>query len=823
MNSAAFGALEQARHGANGAPLPLPACPSSDADKALVIDADLPPLRAAFVWPSLEQRQDAWRTSLFRREFVVTTRPRSRRILITADNRYILWLNGRRIGRGPLKGTLARYHAETYELADLLLPGRNVLAAEVRWWGEQGPISEVHGLLPGFLVQEFDGDELDTPGAWLARPDESVSPQKDHLLHEAQIFLGPLDRVDARLRPARWQCPDFDASGWSCPVPVPGLSHTQGWGLSPSHRLHARRLPALTEVPREFLHIFVDRSPIVLPWRLDPGISGEAWLQADVMTTSYPVFAFEGGADRVVEIVYAEALGQWTGEGDNTQWRKSGPRDDLARGEPHGYRDILVLPGGEHVFEPFHWRTFRFIKLLVGAGDSPVTLRAAHHRYTAFPQEMHARFDCADPDTSGFWVTSIRTLHLCAHETYEDCPYFEQLNYVADARIQALCSQYLANDTRLGRQGLLYFRDSLDASGLVASRAPARGRQVIPHFSLHWILMLGDYWRWLGHADASFVRESLPAVDAVLCHFRDRLTPEGFVGRIDAWAWIDWVPEWPEGVAPCAAAGAPSTFLTALFALAIEAALELHNGAGNPFEALRWSRLQKVLLGALRTAWSESAGCFHEGPGRESDPLTEHTQSFAILAGAPSASQLVRLRTSLAETTGLIPMSLMHRFYLVQALARLGRLDRLFPDVLSPWRAMLANGLTTWQEMADPTRSDCHAWSSWPVIVFLREVLGIRPGAPGWTSIHIAPGLDATSHASGAIDTPVGRIRTTWTVRPLQNRLDLTVHAPDAIPVTVTLPGAAPLYFPNGGGIALNDLPLPPFWNRPLSITKKRS
>ena len=79
------------------------------------------------------------------------------------------------------------------------------------------------------------------------------------------------------------------------------------------------------------------------------------------MTTSYPVFAFEGGADRMVDFVYSEALGHWNQEVRGLRWRKSGRRDDLASGEPHGYRDVLRLPGGEYVFEPFHWRTFRYI------------------------------------------------------------------------------------------------------------------------------------------------------------------------------------------------------------------------------------------------------------------------------------------------------------------------------------------------------------------------------------------------------------------------------------------------------------------------------
>jgi alpha-L-rhamnosidase len=776
---------------------------------ALLIGAPLPPLSAAFAWFT-PRTQTTWQVALFRREFNVPTIPTSRRIVVTADSRYILSLNGRRLGRGPLKGTLARYHAETYELAPLLHTGRNVLAAEVRWWGEHGPVSEVHGPVPGFLVQEVAGHELNTPGQWLVCPDEAISPNWDDPFTYTRQFLGPLERVDARRRPPGWREVDFDATGWMPAQPVAELTHTQGWGVAPTHRLYPRPLPALKEESHRFDRLSLQREPGALPWSLAAGQSGEIWLDAGSLTTSYPELRFLGGAGRIVEIVYAEALGQWNDREGDTKWRKHGPRADLACGEPRGYRDALVLPGGEYGFEPFHWRTFRHLRVRIETGDSPVTFLAASHRFTTFPQAFAARFDCAESYTDALWRTSIRTLELCAHETYEDCPYFEQLCYTADARLQALCSHYLANDTRLGRQALRFFRDSLDASGLTASRVPARGRQVLPAFSLHWILMLGDHWRWLGRSDLPFVRESLPVLDAVLTYFRNRLTPDGFVGRIDEWAWIDWVPEWPEGVAPHVAAGHPSTFLTALFAMALETSLMLHNEAGLPADAFRWGRVLEEVRGAIRSSWSESAGYFQEGPDRTSGRFTQLTQAMAVLAGAANAAQLQRLGARLIDDPELLPMSLMHRFYLAQALARTGGFDRFFPQVLAPWRTMLANGLTTWQETSDPTRSDCHAWSSWPAIIFMTEILGVRPGTPGWTSIVVEPRFTATAWANGRLDTPAGRVEVKWSANAQSRQLELLVQAPAGVPVTVLLPGVAPRRFRDGGCISLHDISLPP-------------
>ena len=53
----------------------------------------------------------------------------------------------------------------------------------------------------------------------------------------------------------------------------------------------------------------------------------------------------------------------------------------------------------------------------------------------------------------------------------------------------------------------------------------------------------------------------------------------------------------------------------------------------------------------------------------------------------------------------------------------------------------MALGLTTWAEMPEPTRSDCHAWGASPNIEFFRILLGIDSNAPGFKSIRIAPSL----------------------------------------------------------------------------------
>ena len=71
------------------------------------------------------------------------------------------------------------------------------------------------------------------------------------------------------------------------------------------------------------------------------------------------------------------------------------------------------------------------------------------------------------------WAMSWNGARIGAFETYMDTPYYEQLQYVGDTRIQALISLYVAGDDRLMRQALRHFDDSRLPEGITQSRYPS--------------------------------------------------------------------------------------------------------------------------------------------------------------------------------------------------------------------------------------------------------------------------------------------------------------------------------------------------------------
>ena len=161
---------------------------------------------------------------------------------------------------------------------------------------------------------------------------------------------------------------------------------------------------------------------------------------------------------------------------------------------------------------------------------------------------LRARFDSDLPWLANVWEMDWRGARLCAWETYFDTPYYEQLQYVGDTRVQSLISLYMTGDDRLVRQAITHFDLSRIPDGITASRYPSDLGQYIPTFSLIWVAMVHDYW--MHRDDPEFVRALLPGVRSVIGWFERRVDDTGLLGSIPWWPYVDWAPEWPGGVPP---------------------------------------------------------------------------------------------------------------------------------------------------------------------------------------------------------------------------------------------------------------------------------
>jgi hypothetical protein len=90
---------------------------------------------------------------------------------------------------------------------------------------------------------------------------------------------------------------------------------------------------------------------------------------------------------------------------------------------------------------------------------------------------------------------------------------------------------------------------------------------------------------------------------------------------------------------------------------------------------------------------------------------------------------------------------------------------------------MLALGLTTWAEMPEPGRSDCHAWSAHPNFDLLATVAGIESAAPGFSRITIQPHLGSLKHLNATLPHPRGDITVAYSRDGDHLKADVTLPA----------------------------------------------
>jgi hypothetical protein len=475
-------------------------------------------------------------------------------------------------------------------------------------------------------------------------------------------------------------------------------------------------------------------------------------LDQTYLTTGYPELVVSGGRGAQVSLGYTEAMvepGNYPGN-----FRK-GNRDEVAGKRFVGYRDVFLPDGGEQrLYRSLWWRTWRYIELTIETADAALTVEDLRGVFTGYPFERKAKFDAGSRELDRILDVGWRTARLCAHETYMDCPYYEQLQYVGDTRIQALVSVYMSGDARLVRNAIAQIDDSRTPEGATFSRAPTRQQQYIPPFSLWWIGMVHDYWRY--QDDPAFVSGMLPGVRSVLGYFGRYQKKGGVLSPMPWWNYVDWVDKWPRGTPPMEPDRSTAAIELQLL-LAYDWAADLELALGSRARSEENRKAAAELRATIRAEYWDAGRKLFADTARKAS-FSQHANVLAVLAGVVKGEEARTLLLRVLDDKTLTPTSIYFRHYLFSALNLVGEGDR-YLDLLDDWRRMLATGLTTWAEKADPTRSDCHAWTASPNYELFHTVLGIDSAAPGFRRVLVRPFPGKLQRVSGSIPHPKGEIR----------------------------------------------------------------
>ena len=374
-------------------------------------------------------------TLQFRRELELPAKLRKLEVQVSADNRFVLYVNGQRVAAGPSRGDLLHWRYTMIDLAPYLRAGRNIIAAEVWNEGEFAPLAQVSAGHTGFMLRAVDEGfrTIDTGPSWRVRLDRSRSVanglmQVAGAVGRTYYVAGAPETLDGRAVVANWMAATTTVNGWVAPVAAVTKGEKQ------------RRLVADTLPPMRYK--LIPSGKVVRSSRADLAAfparrvtvpaNTEATLLIDAgrVLAAYPVLRTSAGAAATVSLTYTEALydparkpgGASPGKG---AWPRFADRSTVADGLALGLTDNFQLAGGAERFAPLWWRAWRFVEVKVKTGAEPVVLEALETYETGYPFQQRGYFRSNDPELNKVWEIGWRTGLVDAHETYQDTAYWE--------------------------------------------------------------------------------------------------------------------------------------------------------------------------------------------------------------------------------------------------------------------------------------------------------------------------------------------------------------------------------------------------------------
>ena len=690
------------------------------------------------------------------------------RLDVSADERFVLLLDGREIARGPHRGLVQRWNYQSYEIA--LEPGEHVMEAVVWRVGAKAPLAQLT-FRGGFILHaEGDYDAQLTTGkaAWTVATLANTKMTD----YGKSFTYGAGSGAQCEVVGTSFWGEEPSAEAFKPVVVVRAPLHPKGqyggfangWLLVPTtlpDQMHERKTPGA----------IVRGSDVLKPGTVIPAQTRlKAYWDLGDYYCAYPDLRVSGGKGAVVKWGWTESLRD-----------KHGQKGDRAAFDgkefTQGMVDTFRCDGrADARFTVPWWRCGRWCLIEIETGDAPLTLDRVEIIETRYPVPPTASFECDDPTLAAVQKICVRGMQMCMHETFFDCPYYEQQMYPGDSRVQFLTVGALNGDDRLIRYAISHYDFDRRENGMIAMNSPTRLTQESATYTLCWLLMFRDYL--MNHTHADWLKARLPGMVHTLMNVALYENDDGLLVNLPGWAFMDWVPAWDKarGVAPDGAGDRPSALNNLLYLHAIQSAVETADACGMKGFADDWRAKAQRLGETIRAKfWDAGRGLVADTLAK--DVFSEHAQCLALLADILPPADRDRAFKGLIEAKDLSRTTVYFSHYLFDTYIKFGRAD-LFLKRLDLWRTYVKMNLVTPLESPGANaRSDCHAWGSHPLYHLHTGVAGVKSAAPFFAKVRIAPQPGGLAWLRAKTPHPQGLIET-----------DLS-FADGGVKGTVTLPG----------------------------------
>ena len=333
------------------------------------------------------------------------------------------------------------------------------------------------------------------------------------------------------------------------------------------------------------------------------------------------------------------------------------------------------------------------------------------------------KVDFLDGLDKEIYDTCVRTMRLCMHEHYEDCPWREQALYSLDSRNQMLFGYYAFNESKFQRENLVFISHGKRSDGLLEITYPAVDTPAIPFFSLIYIVAISEYIEHTG--DKSIVNEVWETVNGIAKVFINRLGKDSLIKNLPAPYWNFY--EWSKGsdndtelVESIPRVEKTELMLNCAFVYSMNAFEKLCKIKGEKFTV----DTKKVKAAIDEKFYDKEKNLYFLSD--VDDTCSQLGNAFALLIGLGNKG----IVDALKNDKSLVPATLSMQGFVYDALLiEDGNEEYILNDIREKYKYMLDSGATSfWENLhtvdeLSSACSLCHGWSAVPVYYY-HKILG---------------------------------------------------------------------------------------------------
>lgn len=716
----------------------------------------------------------------FRRSFELQEVPKKAEVMVTADARYSMWVNGIYVNHGPARGYQSHWPVDRVELAPYLKVGSNVIAVLGYQFGVPNYVYSYQGDA-GFLLAGYAGEvDLKTGEDWKYRnaPGYTCAVAKGSNQYIFQEFF------DCRIGDDGWHELEYDESTWpNAAGRTPGC---QPWPafeergiplLSGELRVPERELPTLHFAAvsnwRETMNVGrlhqkerqYDPKGEGTERVFDFGSEFAGFIRFEINCDtdgSILDFLVAEDAENGIPVLSNELVYITTLQGGRLILRKG-----------HNFHQLSLPWGG------------RFVSLI--QRDQAKLEVQLSVQEAIYPLEETGTFTSNNTADNEIRTMCVQTQRHCMCDAYIDGPWRENAQWWGDALVEAGNTFVLANDPRLLERGLRQIAYTQIDNGLTYGVTPGCGhRCILPDYSVFYLATLHLHWMQTG--STALYQELRETAKRIIGYFDVHSEKDGLVHYDPRyWLFLDWCPDLPKEGTP--------TLYNMIVLYGLQKLYELAMAAADSemaiFSKQIAARIEKT-LGEKVYDWENHAwfNSLDDALSPVPSPMSAHVAAFGILLGLfPKEQSFWMENTILPLIKGKRSKEWMPSpyfiYYVFEAAKQMGYGREVLDCIRRWWGDFLKGGLKNaaecWPEFSGPTHSCCHAWSAHPLIHYRDLLLGIRPSAPAWEKISFAPVFTPGEKVSGTVPTPRGVILVSWDFTKGRAEPECTLELPQGI------------------------------------------